>query len=83
MTKQEPGKLVLEYLPPDEENPQGNFRWGITGHIPIPMLVGTLQLISSLLLDSQKETIMRSMQEAASKQIVLPNGRGLGLPPNL
>ena len=67
-------KLTIEY---DAETK--DFRWLVTGSMPVNALVGTLQLISSMLMDGEKMKIMEAMQRAQASKIAVPNGRIPGL----
>ena len=57
--------FVIEYDPES-----GGFRWMFLGSIPIPPLIGTMELIKANLIDSQRT----QMAQAAQSKLVMPNG---------
>ena len=69
MEEKEKASFVIEF----DLKTQG-FGWKVDGNIPIPLLVGSLELAKSCLLDQQKAMIAQQMQQQAANRIVLPNG---------
>ena len=65
-----PGQLLIEYTPP------GDFKWTMTGHVPINQLIGTMELIKAMLLNNQINQI-QAAQEKQSRlsKLIVPQGR--------
>lgn len=64
--------VLIEFDPASNE-----MEWRMGGQLPIDKLVGTMELIKSMILDEQKRQMALRAQAESTKTIVVPGVNGM------